>query len=67
MKNKVYDPKPSLVFIQQTNYVGSGRLYNRHVLYNSHELYLGAKSSGGLPPEGYVEDKTPSLYSVING
>lgn len=64
---KVYEPIPQIVGIERTRFSFSGTPYNKHSLYNTHDLYLGAQSSGMTPMVGCVEDKTPSLYSVVNG
>ena len=45
--------------VQKADFFGNTRLWGRHVLYNTHELYLGATSSGPSPMMGSVEDITP--------
>lgn len=66
MIGKVVDQTPTLVKVDRTMYIGSGKYYNVNELYNSHSLYLGAKDSRYFPSGGWVEDNSPTLYSVIN-
>lgn len=56
---KVFEPVPQIDRVEKTNYASSDRLYGRHVLYNSHELYLLAYRSGSAPMLGSVENIVP--------
>jgi len=62
---KVFDIIPELDSIEKTSFV-IGELYNTHEPYNTHDLYAGARGATDAPSVGYVEEKSPLLYSVVN-
>jgi hypothetical protein len=66
MYGNVSDITPSFFLIGKTSYASSGKLYNSHTLYNKHQLYYGALVADGSPMVGSIEDKSPTLYSVVN-
>jgi hypothetical protein len=86
MYGKVSNPFPNLTFVERGDFFGNTRLWGRHILYNTHELYLGATSSGpnyingyvneiktslnsvfeDTPTVGSIENKSPTLYSIVN-
>ena len=67
MIGKVSEITPKITYIENGDVAGgNSRLWQRNVLYNTHELYLLGYKSSGAPLLGSVENISPNLYSVIN-
>ena len=66
MYGKVTNPTPILQFVEKGDFFGNTRLWGRHILYNTHELYLLGQHSSSSPSVGCIENKSPTLYSIVN-
>jgi len=63
---QVSDITPELVFVEKGDYFGNTRLWGRHILYNTHELYLGPKKSSKAPDAQVFIQSSPKVSSVEN-
>lgn len=64
MSGKVTEVTPIVAFVEKGNFFGNTRLWGRHVLYNSHELYLLGQKSSSPPIIGQITNIFPIMGSV---
>ena len=61
---KVDNITPKITFVEKGDFYGNTRLWGRHILYNTHELYLLGHKSSSTPIIGQISTKQPNLNLV---